>query len=114
MWHKLDRSFALPRANVCLRLSSPAWCSGARQAALTHLALKALEDGLTEDAYLAEVAGLHYSTAPEGMTGALDRVAWGSAFLEALGGRSCGRCPERARVELGVSRSSSRRRAGAA
>ncbi len=31
--------------------------------------LQLLEEALNEDAYLADVAGLHYGTSPEGMAG---------------------------------------------
>ena len=60
VWHKLDDSFRQPRTNAQLRLYSPAGYASPRGAALSHLALKGLEDALCETAYLAEVAGLHY------------------------------------------------------
>ncbi len=55
VWHKLDRTFNTPRANVYMRLSSPTWHESPRSAALTYLGLKLLEDTLNKDAYLAEV-----------------------------------------------------------
>ncbi len=52
-----------------LRLFSPAGHTCARAAALSHVCLRLLEEGTAEDAYLADVAGLHYHTSPEGMGG---------------------------------------------
>ena len=69
MWHKLDATFRTPRANVFFRLSSGALHTSPRAAALSHLFLKLVEDSLTEDTYLADVTDLHYSTAPEGLSG---------------------------------------------
>ncbi|KAL6756038.1 hypothetical protein V8C86DRAFT_3157294 [Haematococcus lacustris] len=66
VWHKLDRSFLTPRASACFRLHSPGWSSSPAACALTQLALRLVEDSLNEDAYQADVAGLHYSTSPEG------------------------------------------------
>jgi nardilysin len=69
VWHKIDRRFNTPRAALFLRLSSPLWSSSPATAALTHLLLKMAEDCLAEEAYLADVAGLHYDMSPEGMAG---------------------------------------------
>ncbi|KAL6745941.1 Metalloenzyme, LuxS/M16 peptidase-like protein, partial [Haematococcus lacustris] len=69
VWHKLDRSFLTPRASACFRLQSPGWSSSPAACALTQLALRLVEDSLNEDAYQADVAGLHYSTSPEGRAG---------------------------------------------
>ena len=41
-----------------------------RSTALTHCAIKLAEDALCETAYLADIAGLHYSISPEGRLGA--------------------------------------------
>ncbi len=60
VWHKLDRRFAQPRAHCYLRVSPVRAHESPRAAALTHLWLRAVEDALNEDAYLADVAGLHY------------------------------------------------------
>ncbi|KAG2448487.1 hypothetical protein HYH02_006378 [Chlamydomonas schloesseri] len=76
LWHKLDRHFRTPRAAVHWRLFSPAG----------HL----LEEGLREDAYLADVAGLHYHTSPEGLAGMEFRVDGFSDKLPVLVRRLAG------------------------
>lgn len=74
LWYKADDVFKMPRTNAYFRLWSPALHDSPRAAALSHLALKLLEDVLAEDGYLADVAGLHYSTSPEGQAGLELRV----------------------------------------
>jgi hypothetical protein len=74
LWYKADAAFRTPRTNAFFRLWSPALHASARAAALSHLLLKLLEDALNEDAYLADVAGLHYHTSPEGQAGVELRV----------------------------------------
>jgi secreted Zn-dependent insulinase-like peptidase len=74
LWYKGDDIFKMPRTNAYFRLWSPALHDSPRAAALSHLALKLLEDVLAEDGYLADVAGLHYSTSPEGQAGLELRV----------------------------------------
>lgn len=69
LWHKLDAAFRLPLANAYFRLASPAAYASPRAAAMTHLVMKLLEDSLCEEAYLADVAGLHYSLWFEGQQG---------------------------------------------
>ena len=69
LWHKLDTTFKLPRALLFLRLASLDSYDSPRSAALTHLAVKLLEDALCEIAYLADVAGLRYSLSLEGRHG---------------------------------------------
>ena len=60
VWHKLDASFRQPRTASYLRLFSAAGYASPRSAALSHLTIKLLEDALCQNAYMAEVAGLHY------------------------------------------------------
>ena len=62
-------TFKIPRAFCLFRLSSPILGASARGAAIEGLLLKLIEDALNEDAYLADVAGLHYSIAQEGVMG---------------------------------------------
>jgi secreted Zn-dependent insulinase-like peptidase len=69
LWHKLDRTFRLPRAAAYFRLASPAAYAAPRAAAATHLLCKLLEDALCQEAYLADVAGLHYGLWFEGQQG---------------------------------------------
>ena len=69
LWHKLDTTFCMPRVSAMFRLSSPLLSASPRAAALLHLLLKLCDDELTEDAYLADVAGLHYHLSPEGVAG---------------------------------------------
>lgn len=69
LWHKLDAVFATPRTNAYFHVSTRASYDTPRSAALTHLALKLAEEALNEDCYLADVAGLHVSMAPEGLAG---------------------------------------------
>ena len=69
IWHKLDSTFNVPRSNAFFRVSLPNAYSSPRAAALTHLVVKLLEDSLCEEAYLADVAGLHYNIWFEGLQG---------------------------------------------
>ncbi|KAF5827025.1 Metalloenzyme, LuxS/M16 peptidase-like protein [Dunaliella salina] len=69
VWHKLDRVFSTPRVVMYLRLASPVLGASPKAVALNHLMLKLLDDVLNEDTYLADVAGLHYHSSPEGMAG---------------------------------------------
>ena len=43
LWHNLDASFRVPRANAYFLLTSPAAYDSPRAAALTHLTIKLLE-----------------------------------------------------------------------
>ncbi|KXZ55212.1 hypothetical protein GPECTOR_3g355 [Gonium pectorale] len=90
LWHKLDRTFRTPRAAVHWRLYSPAGHTDPRVAATGHLCLRLLEEALREDAYLADVAGLHYHTSPEGLAGLEFRVDGFNDKLGALLGRLTG------------------------
>lgn len=73
VFHKLDvTTFKQPKVAAFFRLSfskSSLFYNSPRSAALTHLAVKLLEDGLCETAYLADVAGLRYSIHLEGRLG---------------------------------------------
>lgn len=60
IWHKLDRTFKRPIALAYLCITPRCAYDSARTAALTHLALKLLQDDVNETAYLADVAGLGY------------------------------------------------------
>ena len=60
IWHKLDRTFKRPTALAYLCITPRCAYDSARTAALTHLALKLLQDDVNETAYLADVAGLGY------------------------------------------------------
>jgi nardilysin len=69
VWYKLDRTFRVPRTAAYFRLSCPAAYTSLRAAAAGHLVVKLLEDALCEEAYLADVAGLHYGVWFEGSSG---------------------------------------------
>ncbi|GAX76258.1 hypothetical protein CEUSTIGMA_g3702.t1 [Chlamydomonas eustigma] len=69
VWHKLDSTFKTPRTFTAFRLSSPAWLKDARSTAAAKLFLKLMEDALNEDAYLADVAGLHYGLTGDDLAG---------------------------------------------
>lgn len=69
MWHKLDETFKVPRANAYFRLALPAAYASPHAAALTHLVVKLLEDALCQEAYLADVADLRYYIWFEGAAG---------------------------------------------
>ncbi|KAI8472962.1 MAG: Metalloenzyme, LuxS/M16 peptidase-like protein [Monoraphidium minutum] len=87
LWHKLDARFRQPRGHCYVRLASAAGYASPRSAALTGLWLKLVEDALNEDAYMADVAGLHYSTSPEGHSGVELRVDGFSHKLPVLAAR---------------------------
>lgn len=87
MWHKLDSRFAQPRVHAYFRISSSHGYTSPRAAALTHLYLKLVEDALNEDAYLADVAGLHYGLSPEGLAGVEVRLDGFSHKLSLLAER---------------------------
>jgi nardilysin len=69
VWHKLDSTFKIPRTNAYFRISLPAAYSTPRASAMTHLITKLLEDSLCQEAYLADVASLHYNIWFEGYQG---------------------------------------------
>jgi hypothetical protein len=99
LWYKGDAEFRTPRTSAFFRLWSPALHASPRAAALSHLLLKLLDDVLNEDAYLADVAGLHYHTSPEGQGGVELRVDGFShkhaAFVQRLFGSLVGLDPAR-------------------
>ncbi|XP_024542665.1 nardilysin-like isoform X1 [Selaginella moellendorffii] len=59
VWHKLDRTFQTPRANVFMKLSCR--MDGLRSEVLTSLYTLLLKDALNETIYMATVAGLSSS-----------------------------------------------------
>jgi len=69
VWHKMDVTFRVPRLTSLFRISCLAGYATPRAAAITHLVVKLLEDALCQEAYLADVAGLHYSVWFEGIQG---------------------------------------------
>lgn len=64
-----DKRFKLPKVNCFYRISSPSAYASPREAALAHLFMKLLEDSLCEQAYLADMAGLHYAICLDGSAG---------------------------------------------
>jgi nardilysin len=69
VWHKMDSTFNIPRTNAYFKLSLPAAYCTPRSSAMTHLVTKILEDSLCQEAYLADVASLHYNIWFEGYQG---------------------------------------------
>ncbi|KAG7670534.1 hypothetical protein Ndes2526B_g00294 [Nannochloris sp. 'desiccata'] len=69
VWHKMDSTFKIPRTNAYFRISLPAAYCTPRSSAMTHLVTKILEDSLCQEAYLADVASLHYNIWFEGYQG---------------------------------------------
>eukprot|EP00850_Spirogloea_muscicola_P012506 SM000081S22640 [mRNA] locus=s81:244115:252096:- [translate_table: standard] len=61
LWHKLDRVFRTPRANVFFAITSPAADTSASTAVCTELFVRLLEDSLSKTMYLANVAKLESS-----------------------------------------------------
>ena len=60
LWHKTDDVFRRPKTNMFIELVTPAAYHSPAAAVLTRIFTKLLTDELTEFAYDAEVAGLHY------------------------------------------------------
>lgn len=69
IWYKMDTIFRVPRSAVYFRINSANFYSSPRNAAASHLIVKLLEDSLCEEAYLADVAGIHYGIWFEGSSG---------------------------------------------
>lgn len=69
VWHKLDHDHRVPRTAAYFRLTCPDLYSSPKNAAEAHFLIKLLEDALCEEAYLAEVAELHYGVWFEGSSG---------------------------------------------
>eukprot|EP00850_Spirogloea_muscicola_P015894 SM000125S26099 [mRNA] locus=s125:384142:392192:+ [translate_table: standard] len=61
LWHKLDRVFRTPRANVFFAITSPAADTSASAAVCTELFVRLVEDSLSKTMYLANVAKLESS-----------------------------------------------------
>ena len=66
VFHLLDDRFRVPRLSCFFRYMYNVAESSPRNVALTHMVIKILEDILCEEAYLADMAGLHYSIYMEG------------------------------------------------
>ena len=60
LWHKTDNVFRRPKSNMYIELVAPAAYHTPGAAVLTRVFTKLLTDELTEFAYDADVAGLHY------------------------------------------------------
>ncbi|WIA37472.1 hypothetical protein OEZ86_014388 [Tetradesmus obliquus] len=87
LWHKLASSYQQPRACAYFRLAGPAAAASAVAAVLGALWMRLVEEALAEDAYLADVAGLHCSCSSEGAAGFELRVDGFSHKLGLLAGR---------------------------
>lgn len=64
LWYQQDDTYHLPRANFFFSLRSPLANDTPRDAVLTHLYVKLVNDALDEFAYPAKLAGLDYSLYP--------------------------------------------------
>ena len=60
LWHAQDTSFGTPRAGFYFSVQSPLASRSARDAVLTELYVKAVQDQLNEFSYPAYLAGLEY------------------------------------------------------
>lgn len=60
LWYKVDDVFLKPKANVFMHVISPSSYNSPRQAVLTDLYVRAVNDALTGQVYDAELAGLKY------------------------------------------------------
>lgn len=60
IWFRADASFNVPKASVYLHLHLPESYCSPTSAVLTQLFARLISDSLSEVAYPAEVAGLHY------------------------------------------------------
>jgi secreted Zn-dependent insulinase-like peptidase len=61
MWHKMDRTFRVPKTSVRLQLTSPNIYRSPRAITLNRLFQKVLTDDLNSYVYDASVAGCSYS-----------------------------------------------------
>lgn len=66
IFHLMDRAFHVPKISSFFRFMHGIIDSSCRHIALTHILIKLLEDSLCEEAYLADMAGLHYSIYMDG------------------------------------------------
>ncbi|CAN0274247.1 unnamed protein product, partial [Phaeothamnion confervicola] len=60
LWHLQDAVFRTPRAEMYVKIVAPLCVADARSAALCDLLVRLVDDALTEYAYMASVAELHY------------------------------------------------------
>ena len=61
IWFQQDTDFAVPRANIYLRLKSPLAATSPKYAAMNHLLVAIIKDTLNEQSYPASLAGLGFS-----------------------------------------------------
>lgn len=64
VWYKLDETFGRPKANLMIKFTSVVAYASPRNAVMTALYARLLEDSLNEFAYPADLAGLSYSIYP--------------------------------------------------
>lgn len=63
MWHKMDRTFRVPKTSIRLQLVSPNIYRSPRTITLNRLFQKVLSDDLNSYVYDASVAGCNYNVA---------------------------------------------------
>jgi len=61
LWHKQDRIFLRPKANIFFAFTAPVCYQSPRNSVLTRLWTNILEDSLNEFSYAAHLAGLEYT-----------------------------------------------------
>eukprot|EP00026_Physarum_polycephalum_P000474 Phypoly_transcript_00475.p1 GENE.Phypoly_transcript_00475~~Phypoly_transcript_00475.p1 ORF type:complete len:990 (+),score=181.17 Phypoly_transcript_00475:1631-4600(+) len=61
LWHKQDRTFLRPKANIFFAFTAPVCYQSPRNSVLTRLWTNILEDSLNEFSYAAHLAGLEYT-----------------------------------------------------
>ena len=61
IWHKMDRTFRVPKTSIRLQLTSPDIYHSPRAITFNRLFEKVLSDDLNSYVYDANVAGMHYS-----------------------------------------------------
>lgn len=69
VYHLMEGTFRVPKISSFFRFMHGIADSSPRHIALTHIMIKLLEDILCEEAYLADMAGLHYSIYMDGHKG---------------------------------------------
>ena len=60
IWYKQDISFQVPKGNIYIGIDSPVAISSVENIAMTRLFVDLYSDGVIEDNYDAELAGIHY------------------------------------------------------
>lgn len=65
-FHLMDAQFQVPKISSVFRFMHGIPDNSSRHIALTHILIKLVEDILCEEAYLADMAGLHYSMYMDG------------------------------------------------